>query len=524
MEQGHITIDSLYNDVKSGNIRIPSFQRGFVWNPDQVAFLYDSIYKGFPIGNLLLWETTRQLKSEKNIGSMALPDIDGKITVQYVLDGQQRLTSLCALFNREILAKDNADWIDIYFDLEGTENGQTSLFSPLKLEEVITNRHFPVYKIMDSVEYRKATRDLDEDKAVKLDIVMRNLSTTVIPIEKMKTDNMNHVAIVFERVNTAGTELDHYQLLSAWSWSEDFVLQDRFSQLADELESFGIDSSNSQHIDLLLKCCTSVIKKEASTNAIINLDGIEVRNRFNAIENGIKSAIEFLKKELHIYHIKYVPYPAMLIPLTKFFESEREMGDSYNDKQRSKLVKWFWKTCFSKRYSSAIDTKYPRDIRDMERLKNDPDASVFVFESNISKDFFISNQFNPQTIATKTFITMLANSNPRSFISGTTVDLDKTLRKSYKTEFHHIFPHKFLEKKGIQKKDIFALANFCFLSKADNLKISDKAPFDYQSLINDKESVLKSALCPLNSFELPFNKFVSERSKLLLKRAGELIS
>ncbi|MBP1965189.1 DUF262 domain-containing protein [Paenibacillus aceris] len=524
MEQSNITIEDLYSSVKQGKIRIPAFQRGFVWSSEQVGLLYDSLVKGFPIGNVLFWETTNLLKSDKKLGSIESPVLDGLQTYQYVLDGQQRITSLCTLFNRDILAKDNPDWIDIYFDMESPLEDSKSLFVSLKENEVDLNRYFPVHKIMDSVEYRKATRDLSDEKADKLDRVMRKLSTKVIPIEKMKTDDMKLVSMVFERVNTAGTDLDHYQLLAAWSWSEDFVLQEKFTALASELEDFGIDSQNSNHIDLLLKCCTGVLLNKSSTDSIIELNGHDVRTEFTKIENGIKSSIQFLSDNLKVYDIKYLPYPSMLIPLTKFFATDRAMGDTFSDKQRTKIVKWFWSVGFSKRYSNAIDNKIPRDIEDMDKLRHDENASVFSYAVNLNKDFFKENRFNTTTVATKTFITFLANQSPKSFISGSDIDLDVKLRIAYTTEFHHIFPQKHLERKGVDKGEINMLTNFCFLSKADNIKIKDKDPKEYKQLIEQPELVLEHAVCPPNSFDLSYEEFVEKRNKLLMEKVQKLLS
>lgn len=522
VEQSNITIEDLYSQVKSGTVRIPAFQRGFVWTAEQVGLLYDSLYKGFPIGNVLFWETSNLLKSDKKVGSFDSPELNGMQTYQYVLDGQQRLTSLCGLFNRDILAIDNSEWLDIYFDMEGSLEDTKSLFIPLKKEEVDLERYFPVYKIMDSVEYRRATRELTDDKADKLDKVMRKLSTRVIPVEKMKTDDMKLVSMVFERVNTAGTDLDHYQLLAAWSWSEDFVLQEKFTELADELEEFGFDGDNSSHVDLLLKCCTSVLLKKSSTESIIDLNGQEVREQFLEIENGIKSSIQFLKDELKVFNIKYLPYPSMLIPLTKFFATPRAMGDAYSNKQREKLVTWFWKVGFSKHYSNAIDTKIPKDIEDMEKLRADENAKVFNFKYKLDPDFF-KNKFNVNTITTKVFIALLAQQNPKSFISGSSIDLQKKLRMGYKTEFHHIFPQKHLERLGKEKSEINVLANFCFLSRADNNKIKDSDPKDYKKLVEKSDLVLKHAICPIDTFDLSFEDFIEKRNKMLLEEVNKLL-
>lgn len=522
LEQSNITIEDLYSQVKKGTVRIPAFQRGFVWTAEQVGLLYDSLYKGFPIGNVLFWETSNLLKYDKKVGSFDSPELNGMQTYQYVLDGQQRLTSLCALFNRDILAAENPEWIDIYFDMEGSLEDTKSLFIPLKEEEVNLERYFPVYKIMDSVEYRRATRELTDEKADKLDKVMRKLSTKVIPVEKMKTDDMKLVSMVFERVNTAGTDLDHYQLLAAWSWSEDFVLQEKFTELADELEEFGFDGNNSSHVDLLLKCCTSVLLNKSSTDSIIDLNGQDVREKFSVIENGIKSSIQFLKDELKVFNIKYLPYPSMLIPLTKFFATHRAMGDAYTNKQREKLVKWFWKVGFSKHYSNAIDTKIPKDIEDMEKLREDENANVFNFKYTFNSEYF-DNKFNVNTITTKVFIALLANHNPKSFISGSPIDLQRKLRIGYKTEFHHIFPQKHLERLGVDKSDINKLVNFCFLSKSDNNQIKDLDPKEYKRLIEKPDVVLKSAICPSDTFDLAYEDFIEQRSKILLEEVNKLI-
>lgn len=129
----------------------------------------------------------------------------------------------------------------------------------------------------------------------------------------------------------------------------------------------------------------------------------------------------------------------------------------------------------------------------MQILRENQEAQVFTFECEVPKDYFLANQFNPQGITTKVFV------NPVSFISGTSVDLATKLRQSYKTEFHHIFPVKFLEREGKSGKQLSVLSYFCFLSKADNLSIRDKAPSDYRTLINNEQRVLESALCPENS-------------------------
>jgi uncharacterized protein with ParB-like and HNH nuclease domain len=94
-----LSIPDILTKVAAGQIRIPKFQRGFVWEPDRVAYLMDSIYKGYPIGSLLLWRTGEQLKDERNLGPFELPTPEANFPIDYVLDGQQRQLQYLAFFS-----------------------------------------------------------------------------------------------------------------------------------------------------------------------------------------------------------------------------------------------------------------------------------------------------------------------------------------------------------------------------------------------------------------------------------------
>lgn len=103
MAQGEIQpsalkIDRLISRISNGDIKIPAFQRGFVWNQEQIVDLLDSIYHNYPVGSILFWSSNDRLRSSRNIGGLKLPDRDPEYPVNYVLDGQQRLSSIYAVF------------------------------------------------------------------------------------------------------------------------------------------------------------------------------------------------------------------------------------------------------------------------------------------------------------------------------------------------------------------------------------------------------------------------------------------
>ena len=86
-------IDGLFQKVEKGKLRIPAFQRPFVWKPDDMIKLFESIQRGYPIGSLLLWETNGDYESREEIGPIKLPRSPEK-PITYILDGQQRLSTL----------------------------------------------------------------------------------------------------------------------------------------------------------------------------------------------------------------------------------------------------------------------------------------------------------------------------------------------------------------------------------------------------------------------------------------------
>jgi len=197
----------------------------------------------------------------------------------------------------------------------------------------------------------------------------------------------------------------------------------------------------------------------------------------------------------------------------------------YSDKQRKQLIKWFWKSNFSRRYNSAIQDRHRQDIALLKALANNEDTLIAEFNCDIQQQYFIESAFNVGSVNTKSFVLLLANNNPRSFISGANVRLGEVLKTVNRNEFHHIFPKKFLEREGVDKKRINCLTNFCFLNNADNQKIKDKDPVVYKSLLPAASinNILESAICPPNSLDLSFDEFLNQRITKLIENVNKLI-
>lgn len=517
-----LTIRKLIDRISSGDIRIPAFQRDFVWEPDQVAFLLDSIYKGFPIGTVILWKTDTRLTSEKRLGHFQLPEPTKDYPVNYVLDGQQRLTSLFSVFQTDLMP-DGPGWVDVYFDQDAEESVQESLFVALDDTEVDETRHFPVKTLFDTVAYRKATAKFSEERQKRIDELQAKFKEYLVPNEVFESDDQNKVAIVFERINRAGTELNVFELLSAWSWSEDFDLVDKFKSLQEAIADHGFEDLGEDR-ELQLRICAAVIAGETTPKRILELKGEEIRNRFGEIEAGILGALDFLSRELQVKHYKMLPFPGILVPLSVFFATDKADGKNYTSKQKDTLCRWFWRSVFGRRFSADVNERQAADIKEMNKLKTNANYKFKLPKAEIKIDF-LKDTFSAANANSRALILMLSSSNAYSFLSGAKVDASKVLKKGSKHEFHHVYPRKYLQSLGKDVRDINVLANICFLTRSDNntIKATDPARYLKSVPASKRARYLAAAYCPANTADLTYEEFLAERVNLLVRRANELM-
>lgn len=519
-----IPIRQLLQRVSEGEVRIPAFQREFVWEPDRVQFLMDSIYKRFPIGTLLFWRTREKLQSDRDLGPYVLPEPKDQYPIDYVLDGQQRLTSIFGVFQTDLKPSDHPkiDWMDIYFDMKSKEDAQDSQFLALTPDQVDDTRHFPLKALFDVTAYGALVRKLGDAEAKLIDDLQTRFKEAQIPVETIETNDHSKIAIVFERVNRGGVPLDTYQLLAAWTWSGDFDLRSKFDDLAAELDDGGYGDIGSDP-DLLLKCAAAVISNESTARSVVALKGSDVRDQFPRLTIGIKGAVEFLQKQCGVVSLKALPYKSMLIPLVRFFATENENGFHPTAEQLNTLRAWFWSSCFSRRYSNSVDTALDADIKAAIYLREKKDAKYFnLTPPKLESSFFLDNVFSLTAVNTKTFVLLLASKAPRSFLSGANIDLNTVLLTCNRTEFHHVFPKNYLEKSGVTKRDEqFRLANFAFLSQTDNRKIKNRPPTDYQDDIpgSARDDILGRAMIPNGTLTNSYEDFCKARAELLVQEA-----
>jgi hypothetical protein len=276
--------------------------------------------------------------------------------------------------------------------------------------------------------------------------------------------------------------------------------------------------------DLMLRCASAVLRSDPSPTALIDINGTEVRDKYQNIVNALDRTIDFLRDELQVRHYKFLPYSGLLIPLCAYFSRNQSQGVPIED--RAKLLRWFWRTSFTHRYSGNPSQRIKQDVIAAIELRETGKSLLDSIPAEIGSDFYLSNTFSNRTVATKAFILQLAAHSPRSFIGGRAMSLDEVLSEPNRREYHHCYPRAYLarlEDVPPFEYEVNCLANFAFLNRTENRKISDQAPSQYISLMLDQvDEILESQLIPRSLFDDNFDAFAVDRMKMLTADAEKL--
>ena len=290
------------------------------------------------------------------------------------------------------------------------------------------------------------------------------------------------------------------------------------------MSEFGFEGVGDD-ADLMLSCVAGILTGDPGPEKLLELNGSHVRDNFSTVENGARGAIDFLRTQLRVTSLKLLPYPAMLVPLSVFFAAPDGKEVVYSGETYATIKRWFWRTCFSARYGSQTRRTTITDIEQMTRLRNGESSSIDDLLVALTAPYYLVTTFRTGTAATKAFILLLANNEPKSLLSGKAIDLDKVLQRYNRSEFHHIYPKAFLRDGGVPDAAINSLANFCFLSAAENKSIGRKRPSVYQGDLaggTAREATLSSAFLAEGDFHDDYESFAIARSERLSQLAATL--
>ncbi len=484
----------LISEIQKGHIKVPKFQRNFVWSLDKTAKLLDSILKGYPIGTFILWETNERLNDIKNIGNLELPAIPDDIKVQYVLDGQQRITSLYAAYLGAKIQKEGekkiTNYAEIYVDLDGdVENNDDQIVISEKPEEgtFITLNELLNAKYSELRE-KYENEEIDKIQGYKETFTTYDFSTIVL-----RKEDIDSAIEVFTRINTGGQTLTLFEIMSAKTYDEeqDFDMEDKFQKLLKELEERKYDTISSSVILSVLSLILSK-NKECKRKVILQLDKQAIIDIWDDVISALKESVDYFRSVYRIPVSAILPYDSLLVPFAYFFYFQKEKPKG---EQIKFLEEFFWRMSLSFRYSSSTESKLAQDIKRIDEIlkgnrPNYEDVKVYL---SSPKDL-IETGFSAGSSYCKAILCLLAYHEPKDFQDNGKVILDNSwLKVANSKNYHHFFPKAYLRKNNIGNEN--SLVNITLVSADLNKrKIKAKAPSIYIQDFLDENDELPTSI------------------------------
>jgi hypothetical protein len=532
MAYASVTVREMVERSVQHKWSVPEFQRGFVWKSTQVRDLIDSLWRAYPIGNLLVWESQRPVLT-RNAS-------DGQGPTEWVVDGQQRTTALCILSGRKPYwwsSKENWDTVvkryDIRFDIH-TKTEPYFWVASAAHRKVKTKRYVPIAELLslDTSKDDDQKKLMELAKQIKLDGLCDGLDamevyTRLDRVRKIRdfgvvvvtVDNeLEDVVEIFARLNSKGTrirEADIYLGIVA-ARSPGWV-RDSFLPFMSELEEAGFALSPS----LVFRSLTAVGKGK------VNFKSVE-ENFWDADQIGpawkrTKTSWGLLKKhmkEMGLLGNAVLPADNVLVPSIALL-------DKFPNCEFNQIFYWMLQALRLGRYSGSSNSALDEDLREITNASNVTEA-VNAMLARLryvppldARDFmrdYSDSRFG------RLLLYLLAYSNKALDWDEASLRLgfdSSDLVSGFDPQYHHVFPRKFLQNK-VPSETIEALANIAVIGPSINIRISAQDPMNYVKRYQIQESKLNQQYI----FELSktaveeFSSWLQNRAELLAKAAN----
>lgn len=518
MAKAEATVEELVGMIERGELRLPEMQRQYVWRSTRVRDLLDSLYRGYPSGAILLWETDEEVPLQ----AMAVNQQTNPYqTTRLLLDGQQRLTSLSAVIRGEpVNVRGRKRPIDILFNLEHPNeiigftdvdeesddaeesdqtdasedelqqrfNQMTFVVSTKKLEsnpqwvkvsEVFkssSNNQFLKRAGVTSLDDPRADlyqQRLDKLRAIKryvyrMDVLERSLS-------------YDEVTEIFVRVNSLGAKLRSSDLALAQITARWKNSLSTFQAFQGECKQIGFDFELGIHLKNLVAMATG----QSRFKSVSSLSLESLQSAWGEAKNGMDFALNFLRSNVGIDSPALLASPFIAVAISYFGHTRNYQISP----EESRLLRYWILSANAKgRYSrGSSETLLDQDIasiRDggtiqnlIDRLRN----QVGILEVTPEE---LSGR-NQRSALFKTMFLAFRDAGAKDWHSNLAISLDHS-GVQHKLQFHHIFPKALLKKAGYQQRDADDISNLAFIGGKTNRAISDKAPSQYLASLIEK--------------------------------------
>ncbi len=511
--------------IDNGNIALPEFQRGYVWNRDQVRGLMWSLYKKHPIGSLLIWVTKKEKIKIRGNGKAAAD------TIQLLLDGQQRVTTLYGIIRGEppkFFDGNAAAFTGLYFNLESEV---FEFFAPLKMKDnpLWTNVTELLQPNGLGPALQKVLKDqeLEDKQAVYIERLnaINDIQGRELHVEHVTGDDksVDVVVDIFNRVNSGGTKLSKGDLALARicaNWPE---ARQEMKKRLKKWQDYGFDFK----LELSLRSINTITTGEALFSALKNVTVDEFQEGLKKAEKYTDYCLNLISSRLGLDHDRVLGSRYSLPLLVRYLH---QRGGRLSDhKERDRLLHWYVHTFLWGRYSGSTESVLNQDLRAIQDIDQGIENLVTNLRNTrgdleIKPDDFRGWSRGARFYPLLYMLTRLWHT--KDFESDLELS-QHMLGVQSNLELHHIFPKSQLYDAGYKRPEVNALANFTFLTKDTNILISDELPEVYLKRYAEKEpGLVESHWIPMDRSLWKMDRyldFLEARRELLAKAANDFL-
>ena len=530
---------------------LPTFQRDYVWDEEDVKEFIDSMIRGYPVGSIILWKPSRNVYENDPFSKPIIGKKDFNREVYYVIDGQQRLTTLLLMFKNWKISREDEEIermpISISIKHERDGDYEYKLYKSSKYVNIYdllrSVAGSPIYDPSTSNELRER---LDVVVFNKLCEIVNRILSYEIPLYILQTYDENEktysdMAEAFVRVNKGGVEIGNVEMILSFlagtirgSFKNDIV------SIYKDLEHFRID------LQPVIRAILSEfdirqpdIKAERFrriVDEIQKIDEVSRKKKVSKMGNALKLTTKFLEESLGIKDTRILPSQIPLITIAKYFSSNDITNINQINSDLAKLIEsWFVLVSFIGYYSSQTDTKLEEDLRIVKAHRDFPFEELL---NNIEKRR-LPIKIRKEDLEAGLKMNVLRGRQGRSYLFLLYVLLVKNdatdwtgerlkIRPFDGLDRHHIFPRDFL-KENLEIEDnrdiiINNIGNITFIKKEVNSEIGDRPPHEYlpeyRAYIDKHFIPMDENLWRLETYEA----FLKARISMIYLKAHEFYS
>jgi hypothetical protein len=356
----------ILEDVRSGAILVPRFQRRFEWKSESRLLLFDSIKQGIPIGSLLVWRTTgRSLDVFKEIGGVPIEIPERSTSSQYLLDGHQRITTLLsALSSRKAdaiveLSDTGISAGDAFYDLRAKAfviRGKGNVADANLLPLSILFSSLELLKFQRQIASTEIFHDEIIEEIDRLADVFRNYKIPLIPLV---TNDLEAATTAFQRINSSGTDLSFTHMVVALTYSENYDLAEVLTDAETKLRVVNWEGLDQKFILATVRALAGI--EIARPNVVPTSE--KVRKEPDLVVKAVDAlciAAKFLRRECNIPSPEFLPYSFQAVLLAYGFSKNPQIASEVSEALR----KWLWLTTYTGQFRGAREA-------DIDRAKED---------------------------------------------------------------------------------------------------------------------------------------------------------